>query len=65
MPHPKQPTLIQLKPNQSAVPPLKEPELPKPGTQISKSDYKTRGLAMGALAAAVVREMEKEMDREL
>ena len=65
MSHPKQPILIQPEPNQSAAPRPMEPELRKPVIQISKSDYKTRGLAMGALAAAVVREMEKEMDREL
>ena len=65
MPHPKQPTLIQTEPKQSAAPPPKEPELRKPVIQISRSDYKTRGLPMGALAAAAVREMQKEMDRDL
>ena len=65
MQQPEHQTTVKPEPNQQPTLPLKEPELPKPVIQISKSDYKTRGLAMGALAAAVVREMQKEMDREL
>jgi len=63
--HPEHQTTVKPKPNQPPAPSTKEPELRKTGIQSSKSDYKTRGLAMNALAAAVVREMQKEMDREL
>ena len=58
-------TVPELENRQPKEPSPKEPEIPKPGIQVSKSNYQRRGLVVGVAVAAAARETLREMDREL
>ena len=58
-------TVPELENRQPKEPSPKEPEIPKPGIQVSKSNYQRRGLVVGVAVAAAARETLRQMDREL
>jgi hypothetical protein len=58
-------TVAELENRQPKEPSLREPELRKPGIQVSKSNYERRGLVVGVAVAAAASETLREMDREL
>jgi hypothetical protein len=61
----RQPPVAEPEKSQPATPSLKEPELRKPGFEVSRSGYGSRGLGVGFAVAAATRETLREMDREL